>query len=53
MAPRTSDLTHEHALIRELRAAFDITDARLISHGYADQLLAGSPAPPPAHRRQP
>jgi adenylate cyclase class 2 len=33
-----SDLTHEHALVRELREAFAITDARLLSRGYADQL---------------
>lgn len=34
-----SDLTREHALVRELREAFAITDARLLSRGYADQLL--------------
>jgi adenylate cyclase class 2 len=34
-----SDLTREHALVLELREAFAITDARLLSHGYADQLL--------------
>jgi adenylate cyclase class 2 len=39
-----SDLTREHALVQELREAFAITDARLVSRGYADQLL-GSPAP--------
>ena len=42
-----SDLTREHALVRELREAFAITDARLLSRGYADQLL-GRPTPPAA-----
>ena len=41
-----SDLTREHALVRELREAFAITDARLLSRGYADQLL--SPLTPTA-----
>jgi len=39
VAPPESDLTHEHELIRELRDAFQITDARLVALGYADQLL--------------
>jgi adenylate cyclase class IV len=39
VAPPESDLTHEHELIRELRDAFEITDARLVELGYADQLL--------------
>jgi adenylate cyclase, class 2 len=49
-----SDLTREHALVRELRKAFAITDDRLLSRGYADQLL-GRPAPPqpPADRATP
>lgn len=34
-----SDLTREHALVEELRAAFAITDDRLVSRGYAAQLL--------------
>jgi adenylate cyclase class IV len=47
VAPPESDLTREHALVRELREAFAITDARLLSRGYADQLL-GRPTPPAA-----
>jgi adenylate cyclase class 2 len=39
VAPPASDLTHEHHLIAELRDAFDITDDRLVAHGYADQLF--------------
>lgn len=39
VAPPESDLTREHALIEELRAAFAITDDRLLSRGYAAQLL--------------
>jgi predicted adenylyl cyclase CyaB len=35
----TSDLTHEHKLIRELREVFSIVDERLIAEGYAAQLL--------------
>lgn len=34
-----SDLTRERGLVRELRDAFAITDAQLLSNGYADQLL--------------
>ncbi len=40
VAPSRSDLTHEHGLIVELREAFAIGDERLLSLGYADQLLA-------------
>lgn len=39
VAARDSDLTREHALIEELRAAFAISDYRLVSRGYAAQLL--------------
>lgn len=39
VAPPDSDLAHEHDLIVELRAAFGITDERLLAVGYADQLL--------------
>lgn len=42
VAPPESDLTHEHELIRELRDAFQITDARLVALGYADQLLGST-----------
>jgi adenylate cyclase class 2 len=45
-----SDLTREHALVRELREAFAITDGRLVSRGYADQLL-GRPTPTAATSR--
>ncbi|HEX4465614.1 MAG TPA: class IV adenylate cyclase [Solirubrobacteraceae bacterium] len=38
VAPPDSDLTHEHALIGELRRAFAITDERLLSVGYAKLL---------------
>lgn len=40
VAPAQSDLTHEHNLILELREVFAIGDERLLSLGYADQLLA-------------
>jgi adenylate cyclase, class 2 len=40
VAPPQSDLTREHQLILQLRKAFDITDERLVSLGYADQLLS-------------
>jgi len=39
VAPADSDLAHEHDLVVELRAAFGITDERLLAVGYADQLL--------------
>lgn len=39
VAPPESDLTHEHQLVAELRAELAITDDRLCSSGYADQLL--------------
>jgi adenylate cyclase, class 2 len=39
VAPADSDLTHEHGLVDELRAALGITDVRLIAVGYAEQLL--------------
>lgn len=38
VAPPDSDLTHEHALVRELRAVLRITDDRLVPRGYADLL---------------
>jgi adenylate cyclase, class 2 len=50
VAPPESDLTREHALILELREAFAIVDARLLSHGYADQ-LQGLPTPTAAATR--
>jgi adenylate cyclase class 2 len=40
VAPADSDLTAEHRLIEELRAALSITDERLVSLGYA-ALLPG------------
>ncbi len=40
VAPPDSDLAHEHDLVVELRAAFGITDKRLLAAGYADQLLS-------------
>jgi adenylate cyclase class IV len=40
VAPAASDLTDEHRLIEELRAALSITDDRLVSLGYA-ALLPG------------
>ncbi len=39
VAAPESDLTREHALVEELRAALAITDDRLVSRGYAAQLL--------------
>lgn len=38
VAPAGSDLTHEHRLVAELRAAFSITDDRVCATGYAAQL---------------
>jgi adenylate cyclase class 2 len=35
VAPAASDLTHEHALIAELRTRLSITDERLVPLGYA------------------
>jgi adenylate cyclase class 2 len=46
VAPADSDLTDEHRLVVELRAALDITDERLVALGYAEQLLR-PPAPTP------
>jgi adenylate cyclase class 2 len=40
VATTSSDLTHEHGLIAELRSGLDIADDRLVALGYADQLLA-------------
>jgi adenylate cyclase class 2 len=40
VAPAQSDLSHEHMLIGQLRDSFAITDERLISSGYAAQLIA-------------
>jgi adenylate cyclase class 2 len=40
VAPPDSDLTHEHQLVAELRDAFAITDERLVTVGYAEQLRA-------------
>jgi adenylate cyclase class IV len=42
VAPADSDLTAEHRLIAELRAALAITDERLVALGYAEQLLRAS-----------
>lgn len=39
VAPASSDLAHEYELIAELREALAISDERLVSLGYADQLL--------------
>jgi adenylate cyclase, class 2 len=39
VAPTDSDLTNEHRLAVELRAALDIVDERLVALGYAEQLL--------------
>jgi adenylate cyclase class 2 len=39
VAPAASDLAHEHRLVAELRDALGITDERLVSLGYAAQLL--------------
>jgi adenylate cyclase, class 2 len=40
VAQPDSDLTHEHALISQLRSTFAITDERLLAVGYATQLKA-------------
>lgn len=48
VAPAESDLSSEHRLVAELRVALSITDERLVSLGYAEQLLPPSPAPPSA-----
>lgn len=40
VAPAESDLEHEYALVATLREAFGITDDRLVSFGYAAQLMA-------------
>jgi adenylate cyclase class 2 len=40
VAPSDSDLTEEHRLVTELRAALSITNDRICSTGYAKQLLA-------------
>jgi adenylate cyclase class IV len=40
VAPADSDLQHEHALVKQLREAFSITDDRLSARGYAQQLVA-------------
>ncbi|MGH2912528.1 MAG: class IV adenylate cyclase [Solirubrobacteraceae bacterium] len=45
VAPPSSDLQHEHQLISQLRTTFDITDERLIPHGYATQLKAANSEP--------
>jgi adenylate cyclase class 2 len=42
VAPTDSDLTAEHALIDELRAALSITDDRLLAVGYAELLRTGA-----------
>jgi adenylate cyclase class IV len=47
VAPPESDLTHEHRLIAELRDALGITDKRLVSVGYAEQLLQTHSYPAP------
>lgn len=39
VAPPDSDLTREHQVVRELREALLIADARLCADGYAEQLL--------------
>jgi adenylate cyclase class IV len=38
VAPPDSDLSHEHALIKQLRSTFAIPDERLLAVGYATQL---------------
>jgi adenylate cyclase class 2 len=43
VATPDSDLSHEHALIAQLRSAFAITDERLIPVGYAEQLDPTAP----------
>jgi adenylate cyclase, class 2 len=42
VAPPSSDLQRQHALVAELREVLKITDDRLIAGGYADQLLPAS-----------
>jgi adenylate cyclase class IV len=42
VAPADSDLRHEHALVKQLREAFSITDDRLNARGYSQQLVARS-----------
>jgi len=42
VAPASSDLRHEYALVKQLREAFSITDDRLSAQGYAQQLIAQS-----------
>jgi adenylate cyclase, class 2 len=44
VAPLDSDLTREHTLVDDLRAAFAITDAHLVAQGYA-AMLQGQGAP--------
>lgn len=39
VAAAQSDLVYEHGLVSELRARFAITDERLVSVGYATQML--------------
>ncbi len=41
VAPPGSDLRHEHELLQNLRVALSISDADLMTSGYADQVLAG------------
>lgn len=45
VAPPDSDLAHEHRLIAELREALGITDERLVTLGYAEQLLGANSDP--------
>jgi len=45
VAPPDSDLTHEHRLVAELREALGITDERLVTLGYAEQLLGANSNP--------
>jgi len=45
VAPEDSDLTYEHGLIVELRAALGITDDCLVAIGYAEQLLCAISGP--------
>lgn len=40
VAPADSDLSYEHRLVAQLRAAFGLKDELLLANGYADQLLA-------------
>ncbi len=41
VAPRESDLAHEHELVIELRDVLGLEDERLCASGYADQLFSG------------